>query len=121
MSLCNVSAMAVLQMIAQIGRQHERVVVRRVMRRVEQRHGTALRQIDDLRDSFIVARQFGAIAAGELRPARRIMPEPFAQGRTRRDLLEPQRQRRFLLAQAARPEPIDQHAGAVVTERGIVY
>jgi hypothetical protein len=60
---------------------------------VEQRQRTGLRQIRKPRDSFLVMRQLGVVTASELRPSRRIVPEPFAQFRTRRDLLEPQRQR----------------------------
>ena len=48
-------ATTVLQMIAQIGREHECMVMRGVVRGVEQRQGTVLRQIRDPRDGFIVA------------------------------------------------------------------
>src|SRR2546430_16178177 len=60
--------------------------------------------------------QLGAIAPGELEPARGVVVEPLAQRGAWSELGQPGIESRALPADAARPEPIDQRPKAV---RGI--
>ena len=60
------------------------------------------------------------IAIAELVHARRVMREPFAQFRTRRDFFHPGIEVRPFLGDAARPESVDQYSIAIGGCRGIV-
>lgn len=64
--------------------------------------------------------QFAAIAALKFEPARGIVAEPFSQARARRDVLEPLVQCRLFLADAARPNAVDQNARAVAPRGRLV-
>src|SRR5262249_36088990 len=71
-------------------------------------------------DVVRVRAQLGAVARAELRVALRIVREPLAQRRARRDVARPGIERRLALAETARPEPVDQHAVAVAGRRVVV-
>jgi len=90
--------MAVLRMVGQIGRQRDGVIVRRVVRGIEQGQRYALQRISEPRNGFPVVHRLGTVTAGELCSSCRTVPGPRAQLRTWRDFLEPRRHRGALLA-----------------------
>jgi len=56
-----------------------------------------------------VAGEFMPVSVAKFVKSPRIMTEPFPQGGRRRDLLQPQIERRRFLADATRPDTIDQN------------
>jgi hypothetical protein len=60
------------------------------------------------------------VAAAELVELGRVVLVPLAQLGGRRDILGPLVQVGRVLAQAPRPDPVDEHPGAVLRRRGIV-
>src|SRR5690606_37270123 len=66
-------------------------------------------------------RQLRAVAALELGPLGRVVPEPPAQLPRGRHVLRPQVQVRLVLRHAPRPQAVDQHAETVVRPRRLVY
>jgi len=65
-------------------------------------------------------RQLGAVTAGELRPTRRIMPEPFAQLWARRDSLSHRVNAAPSLRNPRGQKPVHQDARAVIPAGWIV-
>src|SRR5690606_2894537 len=102
---------------AQILGKRSRIVDLRFARTEKQRHRALADQFAQLRE-FLTARfKLGKIALAEFVPAFRFVAVPVPEFVARRDFLQPERQRCFLLADAARPYPIDEHARAIVPGR----
>ena len=69
--------------------QHDGIVVLFVVRAEQQRHRLSIGQFTNLIQQCRMLAQFLCLAASELRPAIRIMTEPFAQVVTWRNLFQP--------------------------------
>ena len=93
--------------------QHDSVVVILIVSRIDQRQRAFACERAKLAQQFLMGRQFATIAKLELLPARRIVPKPAAKLGARRDLLQPAIDRGVRLAQAPRPQAIDEDAQAV--------
>ena len=107
-------------MRAQIFRECDGVVVFGVMGAVEQRHRPARQQVRELPDRVRIFAQFLDVAFAKIIPAFRVVAEPLAQRRARRDFLEPQIDGGALLGKPARPDAIDENPRAVVPRRRLV-
>ena len=103
-----------VSLFPQIVLQRQRVVVLFVPRAVEQCDVAAPGRLAERIARLAAVGQLGEIAAAELGPLGRIVPEPASQLVARRDLLEPRVQAKVRLLDAARSEPLHQKAGAVV-------
>jgi len=79
-------------------------------------HGAQLAELLALRG----AGQLVQVTAAELAELGRVVPVPLAQLGGRRDVLGPLVQVGRVLAQAPRPDPVDEHAGAVGRRRRVV-
>src|SRR5690554_1279494 len=88
-----------------------------ILGRVDQRYLLLAGQIPYLADGWIIG-QLLAVTAAELVPARRVVPEPFAQVGAGGGVLDPFPDRRAVLFEPARPEPVDQHAQPVTIVGG---
>ena len=97
--------------------QGDGVIPSFVARAEEQRHASTAGRAGERRNRHRVVVQFFAVTADELAPALRLMPEPSAQRDARRDVFQPEVDRGVRFAEAAGPEPIDEHADAVVFRR----
>ena len=93
--------------------QHEGVVVSLVPGRIDEGDRALARTTAQVLQYFWMPGELRAVAAAKLVPAFRVMAEPCAQLRARRDLLDPLVELRFGLADAARPQVIDQDPCAV--------
>src|SRR5690606_24841192 len=100
--------------------QRDRIVMFGVARGVKQGDRPLARNVAKLRQRFLLLLQFLGVAAQKLRPALRPMAEPFAQLRARRELLAPFIDGGALLAQTARPQPVDENAQAVLRGRRVI-
>jgi hypothetical protein len=100
------------------GSKHDGVVVKFIACGKDQCHGAPARPGAELSEFVQVATQLSRIATTELRPARRIVIEPFAQRRTRRNVLDPVFDRGIGFPDSARPQPIDQYARSVLRGSG---
>jgi hypothetical protein len=97
--------------------QQHRVVVLRLMGRVEQGQDVTVAEPSEQGiNRHAIGIEFGNIALTETQPFRWIVCEPFAQFRTRRDLFRPEVDMSVLLGKATWPEPVHQHAEAVFIE-----
>src|SRR5215475_9369476 len=94
--------------------QNQSAIVFLISRRVNQGDracfGFALEQLDQI----VFVLELLLITLAELIPLVRIVPEPTSQLRAGRDILQPEIYLRPLLGQAARPEPLDEDALAVI-------
>src|SRR2546430_813055 len=102
--------------LAQQVAQHQGVIAARIVRGVQQRHALLRGALPQRLQGGCLGAQLGAIAPGELEPARGVVVEPLAQRGAWSELGQPGIESRALPADAARPEPIDQRPKAV---RGI--
>lgn len=100
--------------------QDERVIVSWIFRSVEKRSATFTRERQQRGEGGRVGRELGTVAPSELSPAPCVVAEPLSQRCARCDLGQPCVERRAPLCDAARPEPIDEHADAVRFCRGFV-
>src|SRR5919202_4381392 len=92
---------------------HDRLVVVLVTGAVDKRDVALARRREQGRQHVAAGVELAAVATLELSPALGIMPEPGAQLVARPDLLEPGLDVRRVLADAARPDAIDQEAAAI--------
>ena len=102
--------------------QHHRAVVLLVTSAVDERHhaaGGALRELTE-EGSRRVGPQLGVVSARELAKPIGLVSEPAAQGGAGREVLRPEIESQRLLLHAAGPQPIDEHAVAVVPRRLLV-
>jgi hypothetical protein len=60
------------------------------------------------------------VAAAKFLPAGGIVAEPFPQRGAGRDVLDPLIDGSVHFPDAARPQPVDQYAGAIIGSRGLV-
>ena len=81
--------------------------------RVDEGDRALLGTAAEIRQPFCLLGEFGAVAAAELVPTFGIMAEPSAQFRTWRDFLDPLVEPGLRLADAARPQAIDENSCAV--------
>ena len=88
--------------------------------RIEQGHRAVPGLFPQERHGIGLLVQLSGIAPAEFGPPRRVVAEPAAQLWTRRHVLEPEINGSSGLLDAPRPDPIDQHAKAVVRCRGLV-
>jgi hypothetical protein len=100
--------------------QHRRVVHARIARGIQQCHALPPGALAQCLQQQSLSAQLCAVAAGEFRPAFQVTVKPGAQRRTRCELREPGIETSALLADTARPEPIDEHPIAIVTRGGVV-
>jgi len=103
--------------------QHRGLAVVEISGRGEQRqrsprHGPGAELAE--RGPLRAAGQLAEIALPELVELSRVMAVPFPQVSRWRDVLGPVVQPERVVAQAARPDPVDEHAGAVRVRRLIV-
>ena len=71
-------------------------------------------------ECILVLPQLAEVAAFELRPLLRVVAEPPAQLRARRDILEPSVKLQVCLPDAPRPETLHQEPSAVLRRRSLV-
>src|ERR1700733_13333326 len=102
--------------------EHRRLADIGALGRGEQRERAFLGQPAQVRQRLGPLRvlQLLPVAAAELLEAVRVVVVPGAQLPRRRDVLAPFVQRRLGLAQPARPEPVDEHSGAIVRLRLVI-
>jgi hypothetical protein len=84
-----------------------------IMRAVYEGDRAASRELADFSEWLSVLSEFRHVPPTKLIPARRIVPEPFSQFGARCDVFKPVIYRGSLLAEASRPEPVDQDARAI--------
>ena len=106
--------------IAQVFRQDPRVVALLIMRRIEKRHRALHDQRFQSCDLVLIAFELPPIMACKLGVALRIVAEPLAQTRARRDFLQPASQFGVRFAQPTRPQPVHKNAGPVGGVRRVV-
>ena len=82
--------------------------------RVKQRQGAGRGQLQQLLGCLGAGGELGLVAARKLGPPGRAIAEPAPELGRGRDLLEPEVYAGVGLLEAPRPEPIHEHAGAVV-------
>ena len=102
--------------------QRHGVVMGLVARRVEQRHRLAAWQLAQVRKRRPrrLLFELAAIGLDEFIPFCRVGMHHAAQPIARRQIAQPQIDVRLPLGDAARPQPVDQHAQAVVFAGGLV-
>src|SRR5579884_2836282 len=102
--------------------QHHGVVVLRVASAVEDRQRAGARPRDERleRVAPLGGEELGAVARAEGVPLRRIVAEPAAQAVRDGQLARPQVHVRLVFADAARPEPVDEHPVALIRARLVV-
>jgi hypothetical protein len=90
--------------------EHDRIVVRFVMRRVDERDGSARRSVRELGECRTrrLRMQLPLVTLAKLREPARIVAEPSPKLLARRDVLEPVVEVGIGLAQPARPQPFDE-------------
>src|SRR5690606_18112550 len=84
-------------------------------------HGPGTAKLLEPLEPFRVLLELRMVALAELVPAFGRVPEPLAQLRARRELLQPFVERGVFLAQAARPQAVDEDSPAVRLRRRIVH
>ena len=96
----------------ELPREHHRVVVRLVVRRVDERDGTVSRSIRELgeRRTRGLGVQLSLVALAKLGEPARIVTEPSPELVARRDVPEPFVEMGIGLAEPARPQPFDENA-----------
>ena len=87
---------------------------------VDERQGPLARAPAQLAQLRLLRRQLAAVATAELGEAGRVVAEPLPQLGARRELARPLVEAGVLARDAARPEPVDQHAVAVGGGRRLV-
>jgi hypothetical protein len=90
--------------------EDQRVIVRIVPRRVQERDWSGGREAGKLTDASFIGGQLVGILLPKLEPADRGVPEPFTQRWARRDLLHPYVHLCACLGDATWPQAIDQDA-----------
>jgi len=101
--------------------QHRALIHARIACGIQQRHALPPGPLPQRLQQRCLCPQLRAVAPHELPPAFRIVVEPGTERRTRREIPEPCIQSRTFLADAARPETIDEHAMAIRALRRLVY
>lgn len=94
--------------------QNDSVVMRFVVRRIDQCYRASTRQRPQPVEFRSPLRQFPCVAPLKFRPALRVVIEPFAQLGARRDVFHPFVDCRVVLPYSARPQPVDQYPRPVV-------
>src|SRR6185312_2822126 len=103
--------------------QHRGLAVVEILRRGEQRQrlpGRGQGAQPAERGPLRGAGQLAEVTLAEFVELGRVVPVPGTQLGGRRDVLGPVVQPECVLAQAARPDPVDEHAGAVLHRRLLV-
>src|SRR5579862_4765616 len=102
--------------------QRYRVVVALVTRRVEQSDRLVPGLLAQACGGGLcrLLLELAAVSGDKLLPFCRLIVKPVAQRVAWRDVFEPLVDMRFRLGDAPRPQPIDQHAKAVVVGGGLV-
>src|SRR5687767_4085258 len=72
------------------------------------------RKVTQLVDEPRMLAHLGGVALTKLLPSCRIVREPLSQLSARGEILQPQVHRRIVLADPARPEPIDENPHSVI-------
>jgi hypothetical protein len=108
--------------LAQDLREDRGLAVVYVLRRGQQRQrpGRGERAQPAERRALGTAGELGQVAPAELAELGRVVPVPLAQVGRWRDVPDPVIQPGRVLAQAPRPDPVDQHPGAVRRRRLVV-
>lgn len=117
MSLRSVTALTMRQ---QNISEHDGIIVHLVVGRVDKREHTLPCKISQPVEFIAMPEDLRRIALAELLPADRIVSEPFAQFRAWRQLLRPIVDRRVRLLDPPGPEPVDQHARAIIGGRALI-
>src|SRR6185437_17161759 len=98
----------------------DRLIVRLIVRRVDESQRTLLREAAQLTEQLALLRELRPVTAAKLLPALRIMREPFAQLVAGSDFLHPLRDGGVGLLHAARPQPIDEDPLPIPGRRRLV-
>jgi predicted ArsR family transcriptional regulator len=116
------SALPGLRVAGQQFGQHRRLADGKLLGRRQQRHWAAGRARTQPRERLALPGrgEFRDVAAPEFGEPGRVVTVPGPQFRRRRDILRPLIQPRRVLAEPARPDPVNQHPGAVVGRRRVV-
>jgi hypothetical protein len=102
------------ELLEEIVAQDDGLVVLAIARAVDERDGTVLRSIGKRLPGLWIGVELSVIALHELIPACGIVAETLTQRGARRDIAQPSRKVQRILRDAARPEPIDEKACALV-------
>src|SRR6185312_7632662 len=93
--------------------QYDGLVVRLIVRRVDERQRTFLREGPQLAEQLVLLRELRAVAAAELLPTLRVVREPFAQLVTGSDFLHPLGEGSVGFLQSTRPQAIDENTRSI--------
>src|SRR5581483_7855798 len=93
--------------------QYDGLVVRLIVRRVDERQRTFLREGPQLAQQLVLLRELRPVAAAELLPTLRVVREPFAQLVTGSDFLHPLGEGGVGFLQSTRPQAIDENARSI--------
>src|SRR6185437_14957857 len=93
--------------------EHDGLIVRLVMRGVDQGQAPFSRERSQLCHELPLLRKLRPIAATKLLPTLRVVSEPLAQLSARGDLLHPLSDVGIGLRHAARPQSVDEDPGAI--------
>lgn len=103
-----------VQQVTQAGCQHSCLVMLRVTRVIQQGEGACARHVQQLLHRLGTGLQFRDIAFLKSVPSRRGVPEPLAQSGAGGDIPQSWRQVCALFADPTGPQPVHQHATAII-------
>src|SRR5579875_125000 len=101
--------------------QNDGLIVRLVVRGIDEGQRTLPRHIAQSAEQRALPRELVPVTAAELLPALRIVSEPLAQLVARRDVLHPLRDGCIRLLYAPGPKPIDENPRAVAGRGRVVH